>query len=117
MAKSASSSNGHLRLWMRGEECLGWGWFFPPDTFEYTVHPHHRSLLTEILDWIDSQAPSESDHRLAVREADTETQELVRARGFVADPDHFWMRLNHLDLDARSLIKISSRRGDIACGQ
>src|ERR1041385_5647603 len=99
MARSAPPTATQLRLWMSGGDCLGWGWFFPPDTLEYAVHPDSRSLLVEVFDWFDSLAPSDVAHRLAVREADTEALELVRARGFVADPDHVWMRLDFLDLD------------------
>jgi len=111
MARSAPPTATQLRLWMSGGECLGWGWFFPPDTLEYAVHPDSRSLLVEVFDWFDSLAPSDVAHRLAVREADTEALELVRARGFVADPDHVWMRLDYLDLDALGDMDLQPPRG------
>lgn len=98
MAKSAPPSRAPLRLWSLGGDCVGWGWFFPPDVFEYAVHPEHRSLLPEIFDWFDSEAPSEAVHRVAIRNADTAALTVVRDRGFVADPEHIWMRLNHRTL-------------------
>jgi len=99
MAKTAPPTQARLQLWMDGGDCLAWGWFFPPHGFEYAVHPSHHSLVPEVFDWLDGQASPEVEHRISTRDSDSETIQAIRARGFVDDPEHIWMRLNYRTLD------------------
>ena len=111
MAKSAPQTTSQLRLWMSGADCLGWGWFFPAAHLRVRGSPTSSFASNRDLRLVRCGSASWYGHRVAVREADAEALALVRARGFVADPDHIWMRLNHLDLDALPGADVSPPRG------
>jgi len=99
MGASDQADTSLRRLWLKGEACEGWGWFFPPDTLEWAVHPASSGLLGEILDWFAEQAPAGAALKTSTRDADEDAQAELRNRGFVEDPAHPWMRLNRRTLE------------------
>ncbi len=98
MGKSNEEDRSSHRMWLTAGQCLGWGWLFPPDTFEWAVHPGSPQLLDEILDWCEAQAGGQAALRTAIRDGDRQALETLHARGFVRDFERPWVRLNHRTL-------------------
>lgn len=101
MGASNTTDTSTHHLWMDGERCTGWGWYFPPDTLEWAVcHGSSAALFDEILNWFAAQAPPGVALKTSARDANEAAQETLRTRGFIDDPERPWMQLNHRTLDA-----------------
>jgi GNAT superfamily N-acetyltransferase len=99
MGASNTADTSRRRLWTDGASCRAWGWYFPPSTLEWAVHPDEPDLLGEVLDWFEREAGRGVALHAAARDDDGHDAATLRARGFVADPMHIWMRLNYRTLD------------------
>jgi GNAT superfamily N-acetyltransferase len=89
------------RIWTCGGEPVAYAIFWPPSSLDcWQVHPDHPELLEDVLDWFEAEAAgSTSSLELQVRDADTDAESGIRARGFVPDESAPFMRLNMRDLD------------------
>ncbi len=97
-SRTEYASEWRHRLWLDGEDALAWAWLFLPGTLEWQVHPAHPELLEDVLDWFENEAP-EGERATSVRVANAEAIGRLRARGFRADDDAPWMRLNQRTLE------------------
>lgn len=99
LAASNESDGSRRRVWTDGGSCRAWGWYFPPSTLEWAVRPDEPGLLDEVLDWFEHEAGAGVDLHAAARGEDEQARARLRARGFVDDPAHVWMRLNYRTLE------------------
>jgi GNAT superfamily N-acetyltransferase len=99
MARSNTSDTSELRLWRHGSEVAAWGWFFPPATLEWAVHPDFAGRFDDVLDWFEQRADDGVPLKTSARNADADGQRRLAARGFVRDTESPWMRLNFRTLD------------------
>lgn len=95
----ADADPGAQRLWLEGGDCLAWGWFSPPATLAWAVHPLHPALLDEVLDWAESLAGPGTRLETPARSGDDHAIATLRMRGYVEDPEHIWLRLNHRSVE------------------
>ncbi|NUS16472.1 MAG: GNAT family N-acetyltransferase [Streptomyces sp.] len=105
------------RLWSSGSELVAWGWAFLPHRvvrndgsvkdvtgahLSYQVHPGHRELVDEVVDWYDGVAAGTA-RTVTPQAADAYALKRWAAHGYRADPDALgdtgsWTQLNTRDL-------------------
>jgi ribosomal protein S18 acetylase RimI-like enzyme len=80
-----------VRLWLEGEGCVAWAWV--GSGLRFMVHPRHRVLFTEMLDWADADNVEALEH-------DTGSIETLGARGYELEEsrwfDHMTRSLDDL---------------------
>jgi GNAT superfamily N-acetyltransferase len=99
MGASKSVDTSTHRLWLDGDICRAWAWYFPPSGLEWAVHPSSPDLLDEIVDWLEQEAAPGVPLTTTVRDGDEEAHRALLELGFVDDPGRPWMRLNHRTLE------------------
>lgn len=105
-------------LWFSGADLVGWGWAALPHQVRrndgsvkdvtsaylaYQVHPDHRELLDEVIDWYDDLTVG-LERTVVPQVADKFALERWAAHGYATDPDSLgdtgsWTQLNVRDLD------------------
>ena len=70
-----------VRLWLEGGRCVGWGWV--EGGLIFMVHPQHRELLADVLDWADSDKVTALEH-------DTHAMAELAARGYELDESRWF---------------------------
>lgn len=70
-----------VRLWLEGDRCLAWGWL--EGGLIFLVHPEHRDLLADVLDWAGADEVTALEH-------DTAATEALVARGYVLDESRWF---------------------------
>jgi hypothetical protein len=97
---STDATDGSIyQVWRGAERVVAWGAVWPPATVEWQVHPERPELLDEVLDWFVAVTPDDAQLDTQVRDADSNADNRIRARGFSPDPAAPFMRLNMRALD------------------
>ena len=99
MGSTDTSDNSVYRLWREGGDVLAWGVLWPPGSLGWQVHPARPELLDDVLDWFESITDAAGELDIQVRNADSDAERRIRARGFSLDPAAPFMRLNMRQLD------------------
>jgi len=80
-----------VRLWLDGGRCVAWGWL--EGGLIFMLHPQHRELLGDVLDWAAADKVTALEH-------DTASIETLVARGYEVDESrwfgHMTRRLDDL---------------------
>lgn len=115
---AALGSGWPRRLWYAGDELVAWGWAFLPHQLRrsdgsikvvtgaeliYQVHPEHRGLVDEVIDWYAKVADG-LERSVVPSGSDEFGLERWAAHGYETDPSSlgdtgFWTQLNERDLD------------------
>ncbi|QKW07036.1 GNAT family N-acetyltransferase [Streptomyces sp. NA04227] len=105
------------RLWFAADELVAWGWAQLPHRVRrndgsvrdvtganlvYQVHPAHRALVDEVIDWYDAVAAG-AERTVVASLADEFALERWAAHGYETDPASlgdkgFWTQLNLREL-------------------
>lgn len=106
------------RLWYCDDELIAWGWAYLPHQvvrsdgsvtdvtnaeLGFQVHPDHRELVDEVIDWFESVTAG-VERKVLLQAADEFAQARFAARGYEIDPAAngdagSWTQLNERDLD------------------
>ncbi|WP_328869553.1 GNAT family N-acetyltransferase [Streptomyces sp. NBC_00287] len=106
------------RLWFSGDELVAWGWAQLPHRVRrsdgsvkdvagaylaYQVHPDHRELVDEVIDWFDGVTVG-VERTVVAQAADEFALKRWAAYGYETDPASLgdtgsWTQLNERDLD------------------
>jgi GNAT superfamily N-acetyltransferase len=115
---TARGSGWPRRLWFADDALVAWGWAFFPyrarlsdgsmkevtgADLVYQVHPDHRELVDEVIDWYDGVAAGQ-ERTVMPSAADEFGLRRWAAHGYETDPDSLgdtgsWTQLNERDLD------------------
>jgi GNAT superfamily N-acetyltransferase len=116
-ARRAQGFAWRRRLWFSSGDLVAWGWAQLPRSVRlsdgsvkeaadaylaYQVHPDHRDLLDEVIDWYDATAPG-LERTVLPGASDGFALERWAAHGYAPDPseqgdDGSWTQLNQRDL-------------------
>jgi ribosomal protein S18 acetylase RimI-like enzyme len=69
------------RLWEDGGQIVAYGWIRPPLGLDHEVHPEHRELRDDVLDWFEAVAEGETLVTSALS-TDVETLAALERRGY-----------------------------------
>jgi len=99
------------RLWLDGGRTVAWGWVTLPEMIRiaegrdelgdtrlvWQVHPDHRELLDEVLQWFDAVAGG-ARRCTSTRVANEDAVERLGRHGYRRDQSAPWSQLNHRPL-------------------
>jgi ribosomal protein S18 acetylase RimI-like enzyme len=88
------------RLWLDGERCVAWAWFWPPASLAYEVHREHRggALHQEVLAWFEAEAEADALTTFAL-EGDEEWLAMLDACGYKLPDPYMWYAYHVQELD------------------
>jgi ribosomal protein S18 acetylase RimI-like enzyme len=89
------------RLWLDGERCVAWAWFWPPASLDYEVHREHRggALHRDVLAWFESEAQESEPLTTFALEVDEESVAMLGECGYVRTDPLSWYAYHVQDLD------------------
>jgi GNAT superfamily N-acetyltransferase len=86
------------RLWLDGDRCVAWAWLHHPASLDYEVHPDHRALQREVLDWFEAEAEGDTLTTYAL-ESDADGLGMLAACGYERPEPGKWYGYYVQDLD------------------